>query len=60
MDKRSLHEILQPLNVMSLTIANMRHALDEFEAGDLRDYLLRKLDGLESQINRATEVIKKE
>lgn len=59
-DRRSIHEILQPLNVMSLIIVNMRNALDEFEGGDLRDYMLRKLDGLESQIDRATKVIRKE
>ena len=57
-DKRSLHEILQPLNVMSLIIVNMRNALDEFEAGDVRDYMLRKLDGLASQIDRVIQVLK--
>lgn len=59
-DKSSLHEIHQPLNVMSLIIVNMRNALDQFEAGDLRDYMLGKLDGLECQIDRAIKVIRKE
>ncbi|MBF9149682.1 histidine kinase dimerization/phospho-acceptor domain-containing protein [Novosphingobium jiangmenense] len=56
-DRKFVHELSQPLNVISVATANLRNALAGKLPDDLNDYLQRKLDRIEEQIARAQDVV---
>ena len=51
------HDLRQPLNVISLAVANLRARLGPRLEGDDRAYLEEKLDRIEQQIVRAAEML---
>lgn len=56
-DRKLVHELSQPLNVISVATANLRNALSGKLPDDLQDYLLRKLARIDEQIERAQDVV---
>lgn len=56
-DRKFVHELSQPLNVISVATANLRNALSGKLPDDMQDYLLRKLARIDEQIERAQGVV---
>lgn len=54
---RKSHDVRQPLNVISLAIANLRARLAPKLEADDQIYLTEKLDRIEQQIIRATDLL---
>lgn len=55
--RRYLHDLKQPLNVMSLACGNIRDRLGPSLSAEDADYLDRKLARIEAQVQRAAEMI---
>ena len=51
------HDLRQPLNVISLAVANLRARLASSLGPDDRAYLIEKLDRIEQQVVRAAEIL---
>lgn len=51
------HDLRQPLNVISLAVANLRARLAPSLSAEDQDYLVQKLDRIEQQIARAAEIL---
>lgn len=56
-DRKFIHELSQPLNVISVVTANLRNALSGKLPEDLQDYLERKLLRIDEQIVRAQDIV---
>ena len=54
--RRMLHELRQPMNVISLASGNMRRRLDRGQIVYMNGYLLGKLDGIDAQIRKFTQL----
>lgn len=54
---RKSHDLRQPLNVISLAVANVRARLVPRLEADDQSYLVEKLDRIEQQIVRATDLL---
>lgn len=55
--RRYLHDLKQPLNVISLACGNIRDRVGSALVSDDADYLDRKLTRIEGQVQRAAEMI---
>lgn len=55
--RRYLHDLKQPLNVMSLACGNIRDRIGSALGPDEAEYLDRKLARIEGQVQRAAEMI---
>lgn len=51
-----LHEIMQPLNIIRLSCGNVRVRIAS-QTGEDAEYLLKKMERIEEQIVRATELL---
>jgi signal transduction histidine kinase len=51
-----LHEIRQPLNVMRLATTNIRNRIGPVLSGEDGEYLARKLERIEQQIERTAQI----
>lgn len=54
---RLIHEVSQPLNVISLAVANLRNVLGEVLSPEQSGYLGRKLDRIEQQTERVRAIL---
>jgi nitrogen fixation/metabolism regulation signal transduction histidine kinase len=55
-DAKTLHEIMQPLNIIRLSCGNIRARMGGYSADDA-EYLIAKLTRIEEQVVRATELL---
>ena len=55
-DAKTLHEIMQPLNIIRLSCGNIRARMAGYSAEDA-EYLIAKLTRIEEQVVRATELL---
>lgn len=55
-DAKTLHDIMQPLNIIRLSCGNMRARIGGHSTGDT-EYLLAKVMRIEEQVVRATELL---
>lgn len=55
--RRYLHDLKQPLNVMSLACGNIRDRIGRALSADDAEYLDRKLARIEGQVQRAADMI---
>jgi nitrogen fixation/metabolism regulation signal transduction histidine kinase len=55
-DAKTLHEIMQPLNIIRLSCGNIRARMGGYSAED-SEYLIGKLSRIEEQVVRATELL---
>ena len=55
-DAKTLHEIMQPLNIIRLSCGNIRARMGGYSAEDA-EYLIAKLTRIEEQVVRATELL---
>jgi nitrogen fixation/metabolism regulation signal transduction histidine kinase len=55
-DAKTLHEIMQPLNIIRLSCGNIRARMAGYSAEDA-EYLIAKLMRIEEQVVRATELL---
>ena len=55
-DAKTLHEIMQPLNIIRLSCGNIRARMGGYSADDA-EYLVAKLTRIEEQVVRATELL---
>lgn len=53
---RALHHLRQPLNVIRLATANLRKRIEPSLNDEDREYLARKLEQIEKQIQRTIEI----
>jgi hypothetical protein len=53
---KMLHEIMQPLNIVRLSCSNIRTRVSK-NSGDHSEYILQKMDRIEEQIIRATQLL---
>lgn len=53
---RNLHQLRQPLNVIRLATANLRRRIEPSLGAEDREYLVRKLEQIEKQIQRTIEI----
>ena len=53
---RNLHQLRQPLNVIRLATANLRKRVEPALSDEDRDYLIRKVEQIEKQIQRTIEI----
>lgn len=53
------HDLRQPLNVVSLAVANLRARLGPRLGGEDAAYLSEKLDRIEQQVARAAEILER-
>ena len=55
-DAKTLHDIMQPLNIIRLSCGNIRARMGGYSAGDT-EYLLAKVTRIEEQVVRAAELL---
>lgn len=55
--RRYLHDLKQPLNVMSLACGNIRDRIGRALSAEDAEYLDRKLARIEGQVQRAADMI---
>jgi nitrogen fixation/metabolism regulation signal transduction histidine kinase len=55
-DAKTLHEIMQPLNIIRLSCGNIRARMGGYSADDA-EYLVATLTRIEEQVVRATELL---
>jgi signal transduction histidine kinase len=55
--RRLIHEVSQPLNVISLAVANLRNVLGEGLSPEQLVYLDRKLDRIDQQAERVRAIL---
>ncbi len=53
---KMLHEIMQPLNIIRLSCSNIRTRVSN-NPGDHSDYILQKMERIEEQVIRATQLL---
>ena len=53
---RNLHQLRQPLNVIRLATANLRKRVEPTLNDEDREYLIRKVEQIEKQIQRTIEI----
>ncbi len=56
MDSKTLHEIMQPLNIIRLSCGNIRARISNRPSAD-SDYLIEKMVRIEEQVMRATKML---
>jgi hypothetical protein len=56
-NRRLIHEVSQPLNVISLAVANLRNVLGEGLSPEQFAYLGRKLDRIDQQTERVRAIL---
>lgn len=52
----ALHQLRQPLNVIRLATANLRKRIEPSLGEEDQEYLVRKLEQIEKQIQRTIEI----
>lgn len=55
-DAKTLHEIMQPLNIIRLSCGNIRARMGSYSSEDA-EYLIAKMVRIEEQVVRATELL---
>ena len=55
-DAKSLHDIMQPLNIIRLSCGNIRTRMGSYSTEDA-EYLIAKMVRIEEQVVRATELL---
>lgn len=53
---KMLHEIMQPLNIILLSCSNVRARISN-NSGDHSDYIFQKMERIEEQVLRATQLL---
>lgn len=53
---KKLHDIMQPLNIINLSCSNIRARISN-HPGDHSEYIFQKMDRIEEQIVRATQLL---
>lgn len=53
---KMLHEVMQPLNIIRLSCSNIRARIAN-NPGDHSEYILQKMERVEEQIVRATQLL---
>lgn len=56
LDAKTLHDVLQPLNIIRLSCGNIRARMGDYTTDDAI-YLITKLMRIEEQVVRATELL---
>jgi phosphoglycerate-specific signal transduction histidine kinase len=56
-NRRLVHEVSQPLNVINLAVANLRNVLGEGLSPEQSVYLGRKLDRIDQQTERVRAIL---
>ena len=56
LDSKTLHEIMQPLNIIRLSCGNIRARISN-RPGEETDYLIEKMVRIEEQVVRATKLL---
>jgi hypothetical protein len=56
LDAKTLHAVLQPLNIIRLSCGNIRTRMGKYATDDA-EYLIAKLLRIEEQVVRATELL---
>jgi nitrogen fixation/metabolism regulation signal transduction histidine kinase len=56
LDAKTLHDVLQPLNIIRLSCGNIRARMGGYATDDA-EYLITKLMRIEEQVVRATELL---
>lgn len=56
LDSKTLHEIMQPLNIIRLSCGNIRTRMSNRPIED-SDYLIEKMVRIEEQVMRATKML---
>jgi nitrogen fixation/metabolism regulation signal transduction histidine kinase len=56
LDSKTLHEIMQPLNIIKLSCGNIRARMSNPPSED-SDYLIEKMVRIEEQVMRATKML---
>lgn len=56
LDAKTLHDVLQPLNIIRLSCGNIRARLRGYSPDDA-EYLNAKVNRIEEQVVRATELL---
>jgi nitrogen fixation/metabolism regulation signal transduction histidine kinase len=56
LDSKTLHEIMQPLNIIRLSCGNIRARMSNRPSED-SDYLIEKMVRIEEQVMRATKML---
>lgn len=51
-----LHDVMQPLNIISLSCSNIRARISN-SLGDHSEYIFQKMERIEEQIVRATQLL---
>jgi hypothetical protein len=54
--EKMLHEIMQPLNIIRLSCSNVRTRISN-NSGDHTDYIVQKMERIEEQVIRATQLL---
>lgn len=55
-DRPTLHEVMQPLNIILLSCGNVRARVANLRNGDA-DYLVKKMERIEQQAIRVRQVL---
>lgn len=55
-DARTLHEVMQPLNIIRLSCGNIRARMSKYSDEDAQ-YLIEKMGRIEEQVIRATHLL---
>lgn len=55
-DAKTLHDVLQPLNIIRLSCGNIRARIGKYSTDDT-EYLIAKVMRIEEQVVRATELL---
>ena len=55
-DSKTLHDVLQPLNIIRLSCGNIRARMGKYSTDDA-EYLIAKIIRIEEQVVRATELL---
>jgi hypothetical protein len=56
LDAKTLHDVLQPLNIIRLSCGNIRARIGKYSTDDA-EYLIAKVMRIEEQAVRATELL---
>jgi hypothetical protein len=56
LDDKTLHDVMQPLNVIRLSCGNIRARIGSFST-DEAEYLIAKVTRIEEQVLRAAELL---
>lgn len=56
-ERRRIHELSQPFNVILLVVANVSNFLESRLTGPDSEYVIKKLDRIEEQAERARKMV---